>query len=200
MIVRHYIREEYGGVRFRSRAEAQWAKFFTVARLPWHYEPHQYRLPHATRYTPDFWLGTLGVFFEVKTTYPKPREEFKARELAAASLRPVVLSYSTHPKFHDRRGRGADQDNAIRYEPDRSETATWWWRACDECDAVGIYCGGEGACLKCGLPIEYVNRETHSWGAVYLVALLRAAKYLGHMSIEEAQEYAHESAVADFEC
>lgn len=61
----------YGGVWFRSRAEARWAVFFTRLGLDWEWEPQRYRrdTPRGS-YLPDFYLPELDLFAEVKPANP----------------------------------------------------------------------------------------------------------------------------------
>ena len=51
---------------FRSRLEARWAVFFDALGIEWEYEKEGYDLGVAGWYLPDFWLPTLGLFWEVK--------------------------------------------------------------------------------------------------------------------------------------
>ena len=53
------------GVKFRSMLEARWAIFFNQMGISWEYEPERIQL--ATKIAiPDFFLPSLGVWFEVK--------------------------------------------------------------------------------------------------------------------------------------
>src|SRR4051812_22895140 len=61
---------------FRSRLEAAWGEYLTAAGLKWEYESGRYRVGTG-RYTPDFWLPTVGVFVEVKPLWP-PLEKLLA--------------------------------------------------------------------------------------------------------------------------
>ena len=59
----------YGGILFRSRLEAEWAKYFDAKRLRWKYEPRTFRSrgdwgTHV--YTPDFLLVGKKVYLEIK--------------------------------------------------------------------------------------------------------------------------------------
>jgi hypothetical protein len=61
----------YKGVKFRSRTESEAAWWFTVAELPWKYEPTQIRIDAHEYYTPDFIVQVpeMGdVIVEVKPT------------------------------------------------------------------------------------------------------------------------------------
>lgn len=53
--MRNAIPTEYGGVRFRSRLEAQWAAFFDLLGWGWEYEPFD-----LSGYIPDFVIPSAG--------------------------------------------------------------------------------------------------------------------------------------------
>ncbi|WP_199552783.1 hypothetical protein [Streptomyces sp. N35] len=71
---------EYGGITFRSRLEADWAKTLDTHSIKWCYEPEAVTLPSGAVYIPDFWLPDLGTWIEAKGP-GIPRTE-KAAELA----------------------------------------------------------------------------------------------------------------------
>ena len=61
------IPTKYNGLVFRSKLEAQWAKFFDSVNCYWEYEPEGlWFLGDGTRYMPDFYLPCSNQFFEVK--------------------------------------------------------------------------------------------------------------------------------------
>lgn len=55
------------GATFRSKLEAEWAAFFTMAGIRWEYEPHKVNTRHGG-YIPDFILTDIhgGLICEVK--------------------------------------------------------------------------------------------------------------------------------------
>lgn len=58
----------YAGVKFRSRLEARWARYFDMIGVKWQYEPEGYELPSGN-YCPDFFCSgrmETGFFVEVK--------------------------------------------------------------------------------------------------------------------------------------
>jgi hypothetical protein len=62
----------YAGVKFRSRLEARWARYFDLIGVEWEYEPEGYELPSGN-YCPDFFCkfrssraGSTSFFVEVK--------------------------------------------------------------------------------------------------------------------------------------
>lgn len=56
----------YANTNFRSKLEAEWAKYFDSINMDWAYEVEGYELPDGTWYLPDFWLPNCKTFFEVK--------------------------------------------------------------------------------------------------------------------------------------
>ena len=60
------IPTKYGDTTFRSKLEADWARFFDSVHLRWAYEVEGYELPDGTWYLPDFWFPDCKTFFEVK--------------------------------------------------------------------------------------------------------------------------------------
>jgi hypothetical protein len=48
------IPTHYAGRHFRSRLEARWAMFFTLAGYSWDYEVEGFRLSNGMQYLPDF--------------------------------------------------------------------------------------------------------------------------------------------------
>lgn len=71
------IETKYKGYLFRSRLEARWAVFFDAMGIEWEYEPEGFVLDDGTYYLPDFYLCTLGCYFEVKRKGIKDTEEGK---------------------------------------------------------------------------------------------------------------------------
>jgi hypothetical protein len=63
-------RYEFGGVRFKSRYEQNYAAFLTFLGIAWQYEPKTFRFGQLTRgttsYRPDFYLPASREFHETK--------------------------------------------------------------------------------------------------------------------------------------
>lgn len=59
------IETAYAGYRMRSRLEARWATFFDTLGLYWQYEMEGFTVGNQA-YLPDFWLGSLRIWAEVK--------------------------------------------------------------------------------------------------------------------------------------
>lgn len=129
------LQTEYKGHMFRSRIEARWAVFFDTMRLPWEYESHGFEI-EGTRYLPDFQvqLTTGRVWFEVKGDAPTPVEIEKARKLAKATNRGVLIAFgnfsSGHPPF--------PVPVMVGVRPDGSMDGLYEWWHCSTCDRVGF--------------------------------------------------------------
>lgn len=80
----------HNGIIYRSRTEARWAEFWTLAGIPFEYEPEGFDLD-GEWYVPDFRIGGK-VYFEVKGIFPNERERRVAQKLADASECPVVIA------------------------------------------------------------------------------------------------------------
>ena len=99
----------YSGIHFRSKLEAQWAKFFDAMEIKWIYEPEGYQLSDGTWYLPDFYLPDSKQWFEVKGVM-SDKDMNKISLLAKDSLKDVVVGlpggefymYSSEDNFfHD---------------------------------------------------------------------------------------------------
>lgn len=64
--MKYSIPIKYKGVRYRSKLEAQWAKFFDHFGIRHIYEPEVFVLDDGTKYLPDFYLPDSKQYFEVK--------------------------------------------------------------------------------------------------------------------------------------
>lgn len=63
----------YAGIEFRSRLEARWASWFDDRDILWEYEPKSFDINTRYRYTPDFFLrsvGAQGTYVEIKGSTP----------------------------------------------------------------------------------------------------------------------------------
>lgn len=83
------IPQLHDGILYRSRTEARWAEFFTLAGLPFEYEPEGFDIG-GEWYVPDFRVG--AIYFEVKGAEPTERETRVASGLCLASQSPVVVA------------------------------------------------------------------------------------------------------------
>lgn len=83
----------YNGIKFRSRTEARWAKFFDCLNIEWEYEKEGFVMDDGTWYLPDFWLPTFegGMFVEVKGKFTQQEKEL-CRDLCFESGKKVLLA------------------------------------------------------------------------------------------------------------
>ena len=77
---------EYGGHKFRSSLEADWAATFDSLDIAWTYEPVGVEFG-GVKYLPDFWLPSIRVWAEVKG--PHDERVDKPRALQAELNRSV---------------------------------------------------------------------------------------------------------------
>jgi hypothetical protein len=59
------IPTKYKGIKYRSKLEASWAKFFDTHRMKFAYEPEGFNFD-GVLYLPDFWLPEIKTIVEVK--------------------------------------------------------------------------------------------------------------------------------------
>src|SRR4030042_1240986 len=87
------IPTDFDGYHFRSRKEARFATMFKALKLEYRYEEQGFDMD-GDRYLPDFFLPRLGLWVEVKGTYPNTDEFTKATKLAQNDrVHPVVLTW-----------------------------------------------------------------------------------------------------------
>jgi hypothetical protein len=95
-------RYPYRGIRFRSRTEVAWAKWFDSHGIAYQYEPQVYffrvRGGRRVGYLPDFRLRGeagvlrgLGPWVEIKGLPPTSIEEWKCQQLARQTGKHVTL-------------------------------------------------------------------------------------------------------------
>lgn len=107
------IPQEFMGTTYRSRTEARWGYFFWLSGCEFRYEPEGYDLD-GDWYVPDFLLLGVDVFFEVKGKEPTDAEVRKARKLAKAYQRRVVIAIGNP-------GDDSRKPQLRVYEPDGSD-------------------------------------------------------------------------------
>ena len=86
------IRTEYNGILFRSKLEAEWAKFFDSFKIPWIYEAEGFEFRDGTRYLPDFYLPDAHQWFEVKGIMNNI-DLHKIEMLGTESKKDVIVGY-----------------------------------------------------------------------------------------------------------
>jgi hypothetical protein len=90
----------YGGIQFRSKLEAKFARLLSVFCVPYLYEPVRVVRAGGT-YTPDFFLPAQQLYVELKPKRPHVEEEWRCEEMSRKGFR-VVLMYGsdmTKPPF-----------------------------------------------------------------------------------------------------
>lgn len=87
----------YRDIRFASKLETQWARFFDLLDVPWEYEKEQVNLG-TFRYTPDFWLPHHAAWVETKGTIYHDAAGLKMIKkcelLAIQTQHPVILAFN----------------------------------------------------------------------------------------------------------
>lgn len=92
------IETRWNGYKFRSRTEARWVVYLTIAGVNWEYEKEGYHLPSGN-YLPDFWLINVGLrstmkigcWLEIKGHSPSFKEIDLAKELGQKTENPSVI-------------------------------------------------------------------------------------------------------------
>lgn len=87
------IKTNYNGILFRSKLEAEWAKFFDAIDIPYIYEPEGFEFEDGTRYLPDFYLPDANQWFEVKGIM-NDIDKHKIEMLGNESKKDVIVGYS----------------------------------------------------------------------------------------------------------
>lgn len=88
---------EYGGILYRSRLEAHWARFFDENEFKHKYEFAKIDLV-IDKYTPDFWLPEFQLWVEIKP-YRQRKPHSKCYRLAIETRHPVLLIQG-NPRKH----------------------------------------------------------------------------------------------------
>ena len=87
------IKTDYKGIQFRSKLEAQWAKFLDSISMRWVYEPETFKFSDGTLYMPDFFLPDSKQWFEVKGVMTE-KDKHKIEMLCKESGYDVIIGYS----------------------------------------------------------------------------------------------------------
>jgi hypothetical protein len=140
------IQTNYAGCHFRSRLEARWAVFLDNLGVPWQYEPEGFDLGH-TWYLPDFYLPTLGAWYEVKGSKPTEVEVDCVAKVAYGTRRDAFIVWGDIPRDLGPYGHLDHNDTAgmegLFYREDEHGAGAYWdnwlgWCVCPVCGAVGI--------------------------------------------------------------
>lgn len=90
--VKKAIPTMYKGILFRSKLEAQWAKFFDYLSIRWTYETEGYSFSNGIKYIPDFYFPEQDLFFEVKGIMDD-YDEKKIKTLVEETEKPCLIGY-----------------------------------------------------------------------------------------------------------
>lgn len=147
----------YGGIRFRSKLEAQWAKFLDYHGVPWVYEPDGYEFEDGTRYLPDFWLPDSKQWFEVKGVMTDD-DLHKCDMLALESGHDVVVGYPdgalaiVHGELMYRLAVGTDIESWTFNTNKVPVSDEVIMNRCRECGKVSFFATwGDWECRCCGV-------------------------------------------------
>lgn len=142
------IPQEWNGIRYRSRTEARWGCFFTLAAIPFEYEPEGFDLD-GEWYVPDFKVADL--YFEIKGARPTVRERRLANGLATAAGCPVVLAVG-NPGRAKLTAYGVEDGipACVIVEEFRSERGAWLARFVDGGSWALPLCDGLENCSATG--------------------------------------------------
>lgn len=161
----------WNGFCFRSRLEARWAIFLEYLQIDYLYEPKTFRLPNGHKYTPDFYLPSRRVWFEIKPTYPTELERERAQLLSSMPSvkghRILLIYGSVQPPFVKKFYEGA---KAIEFFPNGEQMEPMAWTQCETCKAfdLGLRCrppchpeankGSVTPSLRLQMAFEYVSK------------------------------------------
>lgn len=175
----------YGGVLFRSRNEARWARFFDLINERWVYEPRRFKVPCGgtmddESYLPDFLLPDAyagrGMWIECKPQYPDHFEGFLAAGLGQVTHQRVVVVWGSMLEWALGALNGGEPDEhragtrvftrlgcALGCET----CETGWWFACEhgsyDVDSV-TYCPTRcGICNTFGWEFEGRSARVCHW-------------------------------------
>jgi ribosomal protein L37E len=136
------IPTRYNGITFRSKLEAQWAKYLDYWHIRWDYEPEGYVFRDGTKYLPDFFLPESRTFLEVKGLMDQ-EDWHKVELLTHESGRPVVIGYAMG-QF-----RACDLWEDGHYElSEMADSALIRCRQCGRMSFIGT--NGSWRCRCCG--------------------------------------------------
>lgn len=133
------IPTEYNGIQFRSKLEAEWAKFFDSIGIRYIYEPEGYVLSDGTKYLPDFYLPNSNQWFEVKGIM-SDKDLHKILQLSEDSEMECVIGYANGEFEHIERWPPDDEDVLVATRFDKSESVL------NKCS----FCGGLSFLNSCG--------------------------------------------------
>ena len=147
------IRTYYNGILFRSKLEAQWAKFFDKIGIKWIYEPEGYTFADGTQYLPDFYLPESDAYFEVKGIM-NDKDMHKIEMLIKESSKAVIIgepdgSFTACNRWWDEMYNPDGTLSDIKFSLTSKDSSLL--NDCPECHKKG-FLGNEGSyeCPCCG--------------------------------------------------
>lgn len=151
------IKTKYNGILFRSKLEAEWAKFFDAIDIPYIYEPEGFEFEDGTRYLPDFYLPEADQWFEVKGIM-NDIDKHKIEMLGIESEKDVIVGYSD----------GKTEMYDVGWiESGEAEWDVPFINSCPCCEKkCFITSWGSYRCRCCGAHDgnHYLNPILHDWG------------------------------------
>lgn len=153
------IRTKYKGILFRSKLEAEWAKFLDYLNIEWIYEPEGFVFSNGITYLPDFYLPMQDCFLEVKGIMNEI-DYAKIKTLATETKKSVVIGESG--------GRFSIVENEYNWGWKDENEVFWfegfntWLGKCNACNKYSFFnnCGS----WMCRIPSckHYDSDNTHS--------------------------------------
>ncbi len=146
------IRTYYNGILFRSKLEAQWAKFFDTVGMKYVYEPEGYTFEDGTNYLPDFYLPESDAYFEVKGVMTD-KDMHKIKMLIEESQKAVVIgepdgSFTACDRWWDGMVYMPPYSNIpVKEKFSLSDKGTGYLNDCPECHKKGFI--GEYGSYEC---------------------------------------------------
>lgn len=143
------IPQEHNGIHYRSRTEARWGEFWTLAGLDFEYEPEGFDL-WGEWYVPDFLVN--GVYFEIKPRTDRSDRETRLAAALAADQKSLVVIAAGNPgraslrAYHPK----GEETRAAIVEEFRSEQGAWLAHLADGGSWAVPLAAGLGNCAATG--------------------------------------------------
>jgi len=113
----------YKGIQYRSKLEAEWAKFFDYLGIPYLYESEGgYELSDGTKYCPDFYLPDSKQWVEVKGIMTQT-DEHKIEQFCKDTEQDIVVALPDGEFYmYDMRFYGKNSDKPALSKYSKGET------------------------------------------------------------------------------
>jgi hypothetical protein len=127
------IPEHYKGIRFRSRLEVKYAKFFDAHCITWAYEPEGFKILGVC-YLPDFYLPEIKTIIEVKGVLDDGDVRKLSALVPAAAKHGVmtILAEPGEPVRFRLCHPTPEMEAQAQTDPDSAEVCGWIFKP--ECD------------------------------------------------------------------